>query len=139
MINPNISIAVLNLPWPTYLDARRGRRLAVHLTGWVEDFHHPHNWVVPYMTSAGAFSAAQSFPDEMYAEFEDLINQGVRELDPAKADAIYRQLQKLSNDYAIDIFISQPTGRRYFQRWIHGFFYNPLYPGPLAYFLTKEE
>ncbi len=137
-VNPNISIAVVNLPWPTYLDARRARRFPIHLTGWLEDFHHPHNWVIPYMSSAGAFSAAQSFPEDMYAEFESLMDQGVTELDPVKADEIYKQLQQLSYDYAIDIFISQPTGRRYFQRWIHGWYFNPLQPGPVVYQLTKE-
>jgi peptide/nickel transport system substrate-binding protein len=137
-VNPDFSIAVVNVPWPTYLGARTEGRLPIHLTGWLEDFHHPHNWVVPYMGRAGAFSRAQKFPDEMYAEFQDLIDQGVREQDQTAADAIYKKLQQLANDYAIDIFISQPTGRRYFQRWIHGWYYNPLYPGIWVYALTKE-
>jgi len=137
-VNPNFSIAVVNLPWPTYLGARTERRLPIQLAGWFEDYHHAHNWVVPYMGRAGAHSRAQGFPEEMYAEFEGLIDQGVTELDPAAADAIYKSLQDLANEYAIDIFISQPTGRRYFQRWVHGWYFNPLF-ATYVYALTKEE
>lgn len=137
-INPNFSVAVVNIPWPAYLDARRGARLPVHLTGWLEDYHHPHNWVVPYMASYGAFSRAQFFPEDLQTLFDEKIAAAVQLTDPAAADAAYKELQQLAVDNVIDIFLVTPLGRRYEQAWVKGWVYNPLFP-MLQFFYTISE
>jgi peptide/nickel transport system substrate-binding protein len=129
-VNDKISIGIANLPWATYMAARRAGRLPLHQTGWIEDFHHSHNWVVPYMTCSGDWSRAQHFPEEMCAPWDNTIAQAVRETDPAKADELYKGLQKDAVDQAIDIFIAQITVRRYVQSWVEGFYYNPLFDDP---------
>ncbi len=138
-LNPKFQVSVVNMPWPAYLAQRRSGRLPIHLTGWLEDFHHPHNWVQPYMTSAGAFSAAQHFPQEMYDRYEKLIREAweASNRDTAEANKIYAELQKAAVDDCIDIFLVQPTGRHYEQLWIKGYYYNPLLPSVLYYTLDK--
>jgi peptide/nickel transport system substrate-binding protein len=123
----NISVGVVAMAWPSYLAARRAGRLPINTTGWLEDFHHPHNWVTPYMSCNGDFSGAQSLPEETCGPWDELIGQAVAEQDEAKAGAIYSQLQKEAMDFALDIFVDQGTARRYEQLWVHGWYYQPLF------------
>jgi peptide/nickel transport system substrate-binding protein len=126
-VNDKISIGITNLPWATYMAARRAGRLPLHQTGWIEDFHHPHNWVIPYMSCSGDWSRAQHFPEAMCGPWDTTMAEAVRETDPAKAVALYKGLQGEAMDQAIDIFIAQITLRRYVQSWVQGYYYNPLF------------
>jgi peptide/nickel transport system substrate-binding protein len=138
-LNEKFIIIIADLPWPTYLAERRAGRLPVHLTGWIEDFHHPHNWVLPYMSCHGDFSGAQHFPEEMCAPWDEMIGEAVRLSgpDPAAAEAIYKELQAASIENAIDIFIDQSTGRHYEQLWIQGYYYHPMFSDPYYAALSK--
>ncbi|GEM_PF-50431 len=165
---PSISIEVLDLPWPTYLKNMDAKRLAVFWVGWLEDYHHPHNWVQPFMHRKGAFAAAQNFHvikdveftpvyatflmDEWTEEertagkkvyptlqdlFDELIERARVEPDLEKQEKIYFELQRLSIDWAIDIFQAQLLGRHYEQPYDAGWFYNPAYPGPFFFWYWK--
>jgi len=123
----NISVGVVAMAWPSYLAARRAGRLPINTTGWLEDFHHPHNWVTPYMSCTGDFSGAQGLPEEVCGPWDELIQQAVAEQDVTKATALYAQLQSEAMDYALDIFIEQGTTRRYEQLWVTGWYYQPLF------------
>jgi peptide/nickel transport system substrate-binding protein len=123
----NISVGVVAMAWPSYLAARRAGRLPINTTGWLEDFHHPHNWVTPYMSCNGDFSGQQALPEETCGPWDELIGKAVAEQDEAKAGAIYAQLQKEAMDYALDIFVDQGTARRYEPLWVKGWYYQPLF------------
>nr|MBN1230150.1 hypothetical protein [Anaerolineae bacterium] len=140
-INPGFQVIVANMPWPTYLAERRAGRFPIHQTGWIADFAHPHNWVVPYMTCNGDFSGRQYFPEELCLPWEDLINQAVREQDPAAAHELYAQLQAEAMEEAIDIFAFQPTDRDYMQLWVQGYYYSPFTGNSAPYYpaLSKVE
>ncbi|GAB4471220.1 MAG: ABC transporter substrate-binding protein [Anaerolineae bacterium] len=135
--NGNITVGVVSMPWPSYLAARRAGRLPIHLTGWIEDFHHPHNWVVPYMSCNGDFSGAQGFPEEICGPWDELMQAAVRESDPAVAEEMYRQLQAEAMEQAIDIFIHQPTVRFYSQLWVQGWYFHPMMGDPYYASLSK--
>jgi peptide/nickel transport system substrate-binding protein len=154
---PSIDIQVLDMPWPSYLKAWDAEQLAVWFAGWLEDYHHPHNWVQPYLHSRGAFGGFQQFevikdvefkpayatflPAKKYANlqelFDDLIEKALLETDLKKAEKIYFELQSKAWDWAIDLFIVEPTGRRYFQPWVKGWYHNPAYPGDWWFVLSK--
>ncbi len=136
-VNDKISIGIANLPWATYMAARRAGRLPLHQTGWIQDFHHPHNWVVPYMSCNGDWSRAQHFPDALCDPWDATMAEAVRESDPAKAAELYKGLQAEAMDQAIDVFIAQITTRRYVQSWIEGFYYNPLFDDPYWAAMSK--
>ena len=136
-INPGkFRIAVQDLPWPTYLKQMVQSRLPLFFIGWLEDYHHPHNWATPYVHSTGTFADWQSFPEGLSQEFDALVERCVTLLGD-EARLCYEELQTKAMDSAIDIFLVQGTGRRYEQLWVKGWYSNPAYPGTWFYPLSK--
>jgi peptide/nickel transport system substrate-binding protein len=138
-VNPNFRVIVANMPWPTYLAERRAGRFPLHQTGWIADFAHPHNWVVPYMSCNGDFSGRQNFPEDLCQPWDDLMNEAVREPDPAAAHELYAQLQVEGMEAAIDIFGFQPTERDYMQLWVQGYFYSPFTGNSSPYYAALSK
>jgi peptide/nickel transport system substrate-binding protein len=137
-VNPNFSIAVLDVPWPTYLDEMTSSRLPFFIIGWIEDYHHPHNWVLPYMGSAGTWAQFQGFPQEQYDRYDAKIAECL-ETPFADAAPCYEELQSWAVQDVIDIFMTQPTGRNYQQMWVKGYYSNPIYPSAMwVYRFSKE-
>jgi peptide/nickel transport system substrate-binding protein len=132
-VNENYSIAVLDMPWPTFLDMLVDGRMGLFTIGWIEDYHHPHNWVHPYMHSAGAFSGFQGWPEELHEQFDAAIEACVAIADPAEQEQCYFGIQNLAYENVIDIFLTQPIGRHYEQMWMQGYFYNPAWFGFYPY------
>ena len=126
-VNDKFVIDVIGLPWPAFLQAQRDKKLPVFISGWQEDIHDPHNWVVPYLT--GTYGRRQSMPDDMTAIYADLIEKGIT----AKTDAErQKEYYAVADQYYKDppgILLAVGTGRHYFQPWVSGFYYNPIYPG----------
>jgi peptide/nickel transport system substrate-binding protein len=155
---PPIKVNVLDMPRRDYRKALIAGQLAVFWFGSGEDYHHPHNWVQPYLGSNGAFGGFQHFEviqnvhyEPFYAKgilqpkdyanlywmFEDLIWIALVETNLKKQEKIYFDLQKLAIDWAIDIFQVEPLRRRYFQPWVKGWYHNPAYPGDWWFVLAK--
>jgi peptide/nickel transport system substrate-binding protein len=61
----------------------------------------------------------------------------VQTSDTQERASIYAQLQNLSYENALDLFVDQPEGRHYEQMWVKGYYYNPIYPGIYFYSLSK--
>jgi peptide/nickel transport system substrate-binding protein len=135
-VNEKFLVEIIGLPWPTFLRAQRASTLPVFFSGWVEDIHDPHNWYVPYLT--GTYGRRQSMPQEIIDEFQELINQGVTETDPAARNEIYSQLNQRVYELAPQIILGIPTGRNYTQRWVQGFFRNPIHSQFYYYPFSKE-
>ncbi len=135
-INEKFQISIIALPWPTFLRNIRSGKLPIFVSGWLEDIHDPHNWAQPFMI--GTYARRQNLPKEMIAEFKKLVDAGVSTVDPAKRAEIYKQLTELDYKYAIAIRGAVPTGRHYEQRWVQGWYYNPIYPGGYYYAYSKS-
>lgn len=136
------SIAVVNLPWPSFLDARRNSRLPLYVAGWQEDYHDASNWVQPYMDcQSGAYANAQNMPEELCTEWADLMAEAIASQDEAVRAPIYQQLQEAYYENAPGIALDVQTGRNYKQQWVQGWYYNPLFPEPNAwvYALSKSQ
>jgi peptide/nickel transport system substrate-binding protein len=121
-INPNYQVEALGLPWPTMLRAFRAGQLPLTASGWIEDIHDPHNWVQPF--TVGTYAGRQNLPEELIAQFQELVTAGVLAADPAEREAIYFDLQKLHHDEAIQITLSQATSFRFEQLWVKDWFYR---------------
>ncbi len=130
-IDEKYQIEIVGLPWPTLLRSFRARQLPVAVSGWIEDIHDPHNWVQPF--TVGTFAGRQNLPDDLKAQFQDLVTAGVATADPAEREKIYFDLQKLHHDSAIQITLAQVTGTRYEQRWVQDWYYNPITFGGYYY------
>jgi peptide/nickel transport system substrate-binding protein len=135
-VNPNFVIEVTGLPWPTFLANQRAKKLPVFISGWLEDIHDPHNWVVPY--TLGTYGGRQNMPDELKNQFKDIVNRGVAESDPAKRAEIYKEFNQLYYDQVPAVLLAVQTARHYEQRWVQGWYYNPIYPGTYYYVLSKK-
>jgi peptide/nickel transport system substrate-binding protein len=140
-VNPGFSVQVLALPWPVLLGARTDGKLPIYVGGWLEDFHDPHNWVQPFLYSAGAYGRVINMTEEYAAKYDDLIIRGAQASDPAEREAIYQDIQLQAQEDAPVIWMYQQADMHPFQEWIKGWYFNPAYSQPeysWIYALSKE-
>ena len=121
-INSAYQVECLGLPWPTMLRSFRAGQLPAVASGWIEDIHDPHNWAQPF--TVGTYAGRQNLPDDLKAQFQELVTAGVMAADPAEREQIYFQLQELYQDEAIQITLSQSTGVRYERLWMKDWFFR---------------
>lgn len=137
-VNDKFLIETVGLPWPTFLNEIFASKFPIFVIGWLEDIPDPHNWAVPY--TLGTFGGFQSFPDDLKAQFKDITSRAVAEADPAKRATIYHELNQVFYDQVPDVLLAVQLNRRYEQRWVQGWYSNPIYPGtPGTYFYTLSE
>ncbi|MCA9797128.1 MAG: hypothetical protein KC910_35200, partial [Candidatus Eremiobacteraeota bacterium] len=139
LVNEKYLVDVIELEWPSFLEARRNEQFPVSVSGWLEDYHDASNWVHPFMHSAGAYARAQNLPEALQASIDEKIDAALVETDEAKRDAMYAELQKIANDEAISIWLYQATGRFYVSKDVSGWFNHPLTPGLWYYALSKGQ
>lgn len=124
-IDAKYQVECIGLPWPTFLRTFRASQIPVIASGWVEDIHDPHNWVQPF--TIGTYAGRQKLPTEIVDQFKALVDAGVATADPAEREQIYFELQQLHHDLAIQVTLAQALGARYEQRWVQGWYFNPIY------------
>lgn len=139
-VNPTFQLTLAEEPWPAFLKDQTDGRMPIFPLGWQEDFHDPHNWVTAFLASNGPYAGAQSFASELQSRMDTLITEGIQATDPQERDKIYRELQNLAYENALNLFLQQPEARQYLQERVSGWYYNPTYPFPGLYFypLSKE-
>jgi len=135
-VNELYRVEVVGLPWPAFLQAQRNRTLPVFISGWLEDIHDPHNWVVPYLT--GTYGRRQSMPEDMQAQLGALIDQAITAGTPEEREALYFQMNDLVYENAPEILLAVATGRRYEQPYVEGWYYNPIYPDDEYYYVLSK-
>jgi peptide/nickel transport system substrate-binding protein len=135
-LNENFIVEVTGLPWPTYLRNQRARKLPLFPVGWIEDIHVTHNWVQPY--AIGTYGNRQNIPAELKQQFSDLINAAVIEPDKEKREAIYHEFNKVYHEAATGLILYIAQGRHYQQRWVEGWYANPIGPTNYFYALSKK-
>jgi ABC-type transport system substrate-binding protein len=124
-VNEKFLVEVLGLPWPSYLQSQRAHKIPIMTGGWLEDIHDAHNWYQPYTT--GTYGARQNMPDDLKAQFKDLLDQGVSLVDPAERDVVYKQFNQLYYDSIPGYPLVLATSHAYEQKWVEGRVMNPLY------------
>ncbi|HZQ05342.1 MAG TPA: ABC transporter substrate-binding protein [Anaerolineae bacterium] len=135
-VNPNFKIEVYALPWPVFLKERTAQKFPVYTIGWGEDYHDPHNWVVPYLASYGTYGSG--VPKDLQPQMDEMIAKAAAETDPKKREQLYFDIQKFTYDNAIHIWLAQGLTRRYYQDWVTGIYYNPSYSDQWFYQYSKK-
>jgi peptide/nickel transport system substrate-binding protein len=138
-ITDTFHITVTDLLWGDYVDAITGSELPLFLIGWIEDYHHPHNWVFPYMHPSGMWAQSQNFPQAKYDQYQAKIATCLALPVGSQAEQCYQDLQDMAHDDAIDIFIAQPLGRHYEQLSVNAYYHNPSYSGPYYFYATSKS
>jgi peptide/nickel transport system substrate-binding protein len=135
-INPKFNVSVQALPSDDFDKLSRDGSLPYYILGWVEDIHDPHNWAYPYVV--GNLGSNQQMPPEFLAPFRDLLRASVESNDPAMRNDVYQKFNQLYYEQAPSIPMFQGIGRQYLQRWVSGFYGNPVLPGPYFYAFSKR-
>lgn len=141
-IDPKFHISIQAMQWSTFLGlmfAEPPITLPMFQIGWLVDYPDPDDFVAPYMepeTQGYAWS-------QMYGNstISGLIDEARPMANNATRLAIYNQLEQIYYYDAPSIILFQTTARRFFTKYIHGFYFNPVYPGlpgPL-YYMTKSN
>jgi peptide/nickel transport system substrate-binding protein len=137
-VNEKFVIEVTGLPWAAYLNAYRAKKIPFFIIGWQEDIPDPHNWTFTYAGKGGAYSGKQGMPGDLLDQFAPIISDGVHETDIAKRSEIYKKFNQLFYDNVPTILGANALGRHYEQRWVKGWYSNPIYGGFYFYALSKE-
>ena len=126
-LNPKFEVHIQALDWRTgIMPLIRTHDATVWQIGWLGDYPHAHNFAYPYMHTTGTFSKFQSYGS---AELDAKIQAALLEPDPDEQLAKYYELQDIWYDDAPGIVLVQPAGRRFFTKYIHGFYFNTMIPG----------
>lgn len=134
-VNEKFIIEVTGLPWPAFLADNRAGRIPVYLVGWAADYYDTHNWA-PIYTYA-YYGPQQHVPDELLAEYKEILTRGVEATDPAERDAIYAEFNQkfFENAHGLILFVTKPLS--YQPRWVTGGEANPMMDGFYYYWGKK--
>ena len=138
-VNPKFHMQVVGEPFALELKDQVAGRLPIFMLGWLEDYHDPQDWVVPFLASGGTYSGSQSFDPTLQKQLDQLITQGVQSSDNQARAAIYSQLQNLSYENALDLYVVQPQIRVYLQNWVKGYYYNPIFSNAEFYYYSMSK
>jgi len=137
-LNPLFQVSVQPVQWSNFVNGFLGHLYPIFVIGWKVDYPDPDNFITPYMHTEGDFSWSQRYGS---AEIDALIDEGRYELDLEARVAIYHELEDIYYQDAPGIMVCQPLGRRFFTKYIDGFYFNPTIPGntgPLWH-MSKSE
>jgi peptide/nickel transport system substrate-binding protein len=138
-VNPKFHMEVVGEPFALELKDQVAGRLPIYMIGWLEDFHDPQDWVVPFLSSGGTYAASQGFPKDLQTQLDNLITQGVTTTNTQQRAQIYGQLQDLSYKNALDLFVIQNQVRVYMQPWVKGYYYNPIFSNNEYYYYALSK
>jgi peptide/nickel transport system substrate-binding protein len=136
-INPKFQVSILPAS-SAILPMIKSRTMPAFGLGWGADYPHPNNMVTPFMTSYGVLGQFQSYGSP---ELDQLIEHAFREPDPVVQRDMYYEIQERYYEDAPGIMLCQPLGRRYFTKYIKGFYFNPMISGKAGplYYMSKSE
>jgi peptide/nickel transport system substrate-binding protein len=139
VINPKFQVSIQPMDWRTGIfPGIKSGVVPMFPIGWMADYPHPDNFVVPFMASYGLWADFQGYG---YPELDQLIEGAFGELDPAVQQDVYYEIQERYYEDPPSIMLAQPLGRRYFTKYIHGFYFNPMISGQAGplYYMSKSE
>ena len=137
-INPKFEVSIQSIAREAYFDKIWARDMALFQVGWAADYPHPYNFLYGFMVSYGPFAYFQGYG---YPELDELIDEAFKEPDPAVQQDIYYELQERYYEDAPSIMLCQRLVRRYFTRYIEGFYFNPFICGRVGplYYMSKSS
>ncbi len=140
-VNPKFKVNVRGIQWSTYLDNLVAGKFTLGFIAWGADYADPHNFTVPFLRSDGTFGGFKGADYINWAKvnMDPVVNKGVEITDPAKREVVYKELQNMAYEHALDIYLYQPTDQVVMRDWVKGWYHDPiLAPGLYFYDLYKE-
>ena len=107
----------------------------IGLFGWFADYPDPHDFAQPILAPNGYYPTRWGYKNP---EVDRLVDQAVSTADPAKRKAIYKQLGMIAYNDVPCLFLVQPVTFYPMRSWVHGWYYNPIFPGQYFYTISKR-
>jgi hypothetical protein len=54
-----VTIDTVGVPWSVYLPGMKNQQYPTFIVGWLADYPDPHNWLFPFMHTAGTYAGRQ--------------------------------------------------------------------------------
>ncbi|MFH1723853.1 MAG: ABC transporter substrate-binding protein [Elusimicrobiota bacterium] len=134
-LNPKFRVDTRGLEWASYLDRAQKRLMPLFSRGWTADYPDAHNFAFPYYHSQGRYPHAQGYRNPA---MDRLVEGAVREVDPAKREKLYREIQELGFEEVPQIYTVHPQGVYAMRDWVKGFYDNAVFMGVYFYPLSKR-
>jgi peptide/nickel transport system substrate-binding protein len=134
-LNPKFQIDSRPVPSSALNSLLFAHKGTMYFLGWFADYPDPHDFAQPFLSSNGYFPVRGGYKNP---EAERLIDQAVSIPDPAKRKGVYRQLSMIAYNDLPYLFLVQPVTYYTMRSWVHGWYYNAIFPGQYYYTIEKR-
>jgi peptide/nickel transport system substrate-binding protein len=134
-LNPKFQIDSRPVPASAINQLLFAHKGTMYFLGWFADYPDPHDFAQPFLAANGYFPTRGGYKNP---EADRLIDQAVSTPDPAKRKAIYKQVSMISYNDLPYLFLVQPVTYYTMRSWVHGWYYNAIFPGQYFYPLYKQ-
>ena len=125
--------------WLTYLQNFEDFLLPTFDIGWIADFTDADNFIQPYMHSNGDFSRYQNYTlangwgnthgaNYQALNKDELIDRALATSDGSDRAKMYADLESIYMTDCPSLPMPTPTGRRWCQYWVKGWYHDAMYP-----------
>ncbi|MFA6583496.1 MAG: ABC transporter substrate-binding protein [Elusimicrobiaceae bacterium] len=135
-INPKFKIELRGLEWAAYLDRAQKRMMPMFTRGWTGDYPDAHNFVFPFLHSAGRYPVIQGYSNP---EVDKLIDAAAGELSAKKRRELYVRVLNIAHEDAPQVYTVHPVGLYAMRSWVKDFTDNAVFMGVWYYPLKKAE
>jgi peptide/nickel transport system substrate-binding protein len=133
-LNPKFAINSRPVPASELNSLLFAHKGTMYFLGWFADYPDPHDFAQPFLSSSGYFPVRGGYRNP---EADRLIAQAVSITDTARRQALYRQLSMIAYNDLPYLFLVQPVTYFTMRSWVHGWYYNPIFPGQYFYTMWK--
>lgn len=102
----------------------RAGKIAFTFSGWSPDYPDAHTYAEPFGATGGAAARRVAYSNP---QVDDLLAQGIAELDPEKRKQIYIDIQKILIDDAAFIVLEQPVDYKPASKAVQGVATHSVY------------
>jgi peptide/nickel transport system substrate-binding protein len=122
-----LTVNVQEVAWPEYIAAMNQHKLPLYIVGWQADYPGADNFVGPFLYSKGYYMGLVGNPGNATAD--KLYEQSLKETDPAKQVALYKQIVEIMNPDYPYIWTTQGQNLLCYGAGVKGVVYNPVNGG----------
>jgi peptide/nickel transport system substrate-binding protein len=134
-LNPKFQIDTRPVQGSTLNSLIFAHKGTMGMSGWFADYPDPHDFAQPILAANGYYPTRFGYKNP---EADRLVDEAVSTADPAKRKALYRQLAMIAYNDLPCLFIVQPVTFYTMRSWVHGWYYNPIFPGQYFYTISKR-
>lgn len=134
-LNPKFQVESRPVPASTLNQLLFAHKGTMYFLGWFADYPDPHDFAQPFLSSNGYFPVRGGYRNP---EADRLVEEAVSTTNPATRRALYRRLSLIAYSDLPYLFLVQPVTYYTLRSWVHGWYYNPIFPGQYFYTLSKR-